>query len=257
MSAQTTPTIHVRKQEICQFLETLDNWDRLYLRQRLRAQPLCFSSLHHLPAELIYLIADKLPVEDIINAASTCREWRAAVLQGDVMTSLTRANFPGFLESAISEKDRPHAIFFDACKSTVSQYYSSSNNVYTVQRWFIDSHHLSRPEQSPYLLSWPEQSTSAGSTASAGSSAAASRAGLQVRFGARRINTVYCNGRFAWQPDRSFFYFQDLRKFQSRREIGFGGYLISGRKCDLLTMSDHLVILSVMDSTRATTCRRL
>lgn len=210
-----------RKQRIDDLVEQLSSWELVHLRRQLRQRVIRLKSLQDLPSELICIIAiDNLDARHALRLTRVCRAWRAAVQQADVGRSLCRAHFPGLLEMSKYEAGDEFSVFLNAYMHLRRKYQRKTSNLFSLRRWFVE--------------------------------------GKQRAFEERQVNTVYSSGKTAWQPSESFFIFQDLKKAHPPRQVHLTSAVVSGRKLDLLAMSDHLVVLTSIDATRPNLpCRQL
>lgn len=210
-----------RKQRIDDLVEQLSSWELVHLRRQLRQRIIRLKSLQDLPSELICIIAiDHLDARHALRLTRVCRAWRTAVQQADVGRSLCRAHFPGLLEMSKYESGDEFSVFRNAYMHLRRKYQRKTPNLYSLHRWFIE--------------------------------------GELSAFEEREVNTVYSGGKTAWQPNESFFIFQDLKRADAPRQVHLTRAVVSGRKLDLLVMSDRLVVLTSVDATRPSLpCRQL
>lgn len=210
-----------RKQRIDDLVEQLSSWELVHLRQQLRQRVIQLKSLQDLPSELICIIViDHLDAKHALRLTRVCRAWRAAVQQTDVGRSLCRAHFPGLLEMSKYELGDEFSVFRNTYMRLRRKYQRKTPNLFSLQRWFVE--------------------------------------GEQSAFEERTVNTVYSSGKMAWQPNESFFVFQDLKNADAPHQVHLTSAVVSGRKLDLLAMSNHLVVLTSVDATRPNLpCRQL
>lgn len=89
----------VQKAKIDEFLCNLSGWDRLYLRDRLRREPIIFSGLQHLPNELVCNITDYLERTDFAACIRVSKTWARILTHDLVISRLARRLVPGLTET--------------------------------------------------------------------------------------------------------------------------------------------------------------
>ncbi|KAF4776206.1 F-box domain-containing protein [Colletotrichum scovillei] len=240
-NADGSPNTALRHANLDNLVSRLTPWELLYLRQLTSKSTIKLAEMHHLPEEVVAMIAQYLRLGDALKCTQVSKAWRAKWTSDTVAREIAQISFPGLVAAS------PDASAWDLLRPIAHK--ATARNEGKLTSW-LSINTADVPLLKCTALKYDKRSLKFAKSKPTPTSSRFFKNTREVEL-RTHLGFAYCSGKVAWQWDSYRFFVDDIRAM-TRKLVPLPDLVVKGDKDFIVhTMTENLLILVDQYSMRA------
>ncbi|KAK1712032.1 hypothetical protein BDP67DRAFT_517793 [Colletotrichum lupini] len=236
-----SPNTALRHANLDNLVSRLTPWELLHLRQLTMKSTIKLAEMHHLPEEVVAMIAQYLRLGDALRCTQVSKVWRAKWTSDTVVREIAQISFPGLVAAS------PDASAWDLLRPVAQK--ATARNEGKLTSW-LSINTADVPLLKCTALKYDKRSLKFAKSKPTPTPSRFFKNTREVEL-RTHLGFAYCSGKVAWQWDSYRFFVDDIRAM-TRKLLSLPDLVVKGDKDFIVyAMTENLLILVDQYSMRA------